>query len=120
MWPRVTLAFFSRVEQSGATISWDALSIRHTGKVNRRGGWEGVRLQGLLSSACVTRHCEVGQPVRGAAEGEQQGALRDTKDRDPLKWLCDPPRTPPCFHTSHMDTSENHPWELSGSQTQVV
>jgi len=42
MWrPRVT-AFY----QSAVTISWDVLSIRHTGKVVKQGCWEGVRLQG--------------------------------------------------------------------------
>lgn len=63
-----------------------------------------------LSGACVTRHCEVGQPVGGATEGGQQGALWDSKDRDPLKWVglqlcgCVTPLEPRPTSTHHIWT----------------
>ncbi|KAK5884714.1 hypothetical protein CesoFtcFv8_018507 [Champsocephalus esox] len=68
----------------------------------------------------------MGQLFGGAIEGKQQGALRDMKDRDPLKWvglhLCGRVTLPEPHPSSasHMDTSENDPWELCGSRSQAV
>lgn len=85
MWrPRVTVFF--RVDQSRATISWDSLSIRH-----REGHQAGLLGRCPTSRPLNTglRHPPLwGGPIGwGATEEKQQGALRDTKDRDPLKWV---------------------------------
>lgn len=72
MWrPRITL--FLRVDQSGATISWDALKHQThreghpAGKVSDFKAFECVG----GGVACVIHHCKVGQPVGGATEGKQ-------------------------------------------------
>lgn len=76
MWhPRVTVFFYGRSK-------W---SLHQLGCSGRQAGLLGRCPTSRPPS--VTRHCEVGQPVRGAAEGKQQGALGDTTDRDPLKWV---------------------------------
>ncbi|KAK5856021.1 hypothetical protein PBY51_007647 [Eleginops maclovinus] len=67
----------------------------------------------------------MGQPVGGATEGKTAGCPQGYEGQGPFEvgrvpTLCDPPRTPPFYCTSHMDTSENYPWEHCGSRSPAV
>lgn len=86
MWrPRITRFFQGRSKWSHHQLG---CSEHQTHREGHQAGLLGrCPTSRPLSGACVIRHCEAGQPVGGAIEGKQQGALRDTKDRDPLKWV---------------------------------
>lgn len=86
MWrTQVTLFFKGRSKWSHHQLG---CSEHQTHREGRQAGLIGrCPTSRPLSRACVIRHCEAGQPIVGATEERQQGALRDTKDRDPLKWV---------------------------------
>lgn len=97
MWsPQVTL--FSSVDQSGATISWDALSIGGTGRVIMQGCWE------RCPTSRPLRHRPLwggpagcgwhGGKTAGCPQGYEGQGLFEV-GRVATLWLHDPPRTPP-------------------------
>lgn len=116
MWcPPVTLLFYCTSKTSHHQLQCSE-NQEYRGKAINREQWEGVRLQGLCAGPASDAFMQWAawsgshrQRTAGCPQGHEWQWPFEVV-RVAARWLCNPLRTPPFFHTSHMDTSDKPPF----------